>query len=79
MVILFFYRPEKSMKGLRWFEFGVVLLVLGVVVCFCIQLSLITDTPVGDVFRGYLPSDAITESRGYVLIFQQGPCGCSRC
>ena len=64
MVILIFYRPEKSMRGLRGFEFFVVLLVLGVVICFCIQLSLITDTSVGEVFRGYLPSDAITESRG---------------
>ena len=54
------------MKGLRIFEYFVVALVLGVVICFCIQLSLIEDTSVGEVFRGYLPSSAIVESNGFV-------------
>lgn len=44
----------------------VIALVLGVVICFCIQLSLIKDTSVGEVFRGYLPSSAIVQSEGYV-------------
>jgi len=44
----------------------VVALVLGVVICFCIQLSLIKDTSVVEVFRGYLPSSAIVQSEGYV-------------
>jgi metal iron transporter len=52
------------MKGLRAFEMFVVALVLGVVICFCIQLSLIKDTSVGEVFRGYLPSSAIVQSEG---------------
>jgi len=64
MAILFFYNPSGSMRGLRLFEFFVCLLVLGVVVCFCIQLSLITDTSVSEVFRGYLPSGAIVEQQG---------------
>ncbi|KAK0622513.1 natural resistance-associated macrophage protein-domain-containing protein [Immersiella caudata] len=64
MVILFFYNPSSSMRGLRLFEMFVCLLVLGVVVCFCIQLSLITDTSVGEVFKGYLPSGAIVEQQG---------------
>ncbi|EON99758.1 putative transporter protein smf2 protein [Phaeoacremonium minimum UCRPA7] len=64
MVILFFYQPNGAMRGLRAFEFFVVLLVLGVVICFCIQLSMIDDTPVGDVFKGYLPSSAIVERKG---------------
>ncbi|KAI8648538.1 Manganese transporter [Fusarium keratoplasticum] len=64
MVILLFYRPEKSMKGLRIFEYFIMCLVLGVVICFCIQLSLIKDTPVGQVFKGYLPSGAIVEQQG---------------
>ena len=66
LVILFFYRPNGTMFGLRAFEFFVMLLVLGVVVCFCIQLSLIRGTTVGEVFRGYLPSSAVVESNGYV-------------
>jgi metal iron transporter len=52
------------MKGLRAFEFFVMALVLGVVICFCIQLSLIKDTPVSDVFRGYLPSTGMLQNGG---------------
>ncbi|GAO14582.1 hypothetical protein UVI_02009630 [Ustilaginoidea virens] len=62
MVILFFYRPHGAMKGLRLFEVFVCLLVSGVVVCFCIQLSLIKGD-VGQVFRGYLPSSELVESQ----------------
>jgi metal iron transporter len=62
MVILIFYRPHGSMKGLRYFEMFVVCLVLGVVVCFCIQLSLIKDTSPGEVFKGYLPSSSLIEA-----------------
>lgn len=64
MFILLFYRPEGSMKALRLFECFVMLLVLGVVVCFCYQLSLITGTTPGEVFKGYLPSSAIVETKG---------------
>lgn len=64
MIILLFYNPNGSMRGLRAFESFVVLLVLAVVVCFCIQMSLIRDTAVGDVFRGYLPSRAVVEQQG---------------
>lgn len=64
--IVVFYRPDGSMRGLRLFEVGVCFLVLGVVVCFCIQLSLIENTTVGQVFRGYLPSSSIIQTQGYV-------------
>ncbi|CAG8976061.1 hypothetical protein HYALB_00002339 [Hymenoscyphus albidus] len=64
LLILLFYKPNGSMRGLRAFEFFVMALVLGVVVCFCIQLSLIENTSIGEVFRGYLPSSAIIESDG---------------
>lgn len=46
------------------FECFVMFLVLAVVVCFCIQLSLIEDTSVGEVFLGYVPNDSITQSSG---------------
>ncbi|KAI8312557.1 metal ion transporter metal ion transporter [Colletotrichum sp. SAR11_59] len=62
--IVIFYRPDGSMRGLRLFEIGVCFLVLGVVVCFCIQLSLIQNTTVGQVFRGYLPSGSIIQTQG---------------
>lgn len=64
MFILLFYHPDGSMKGLRAFEIFVCLMLCGVVVCFCIQLSMIKDTGVGEVFRGYLPSSALVESKG---------------
>lgn len=55
------------MRRLRAFEFFVMALVLGVVVCFCIELSLIKDTSVGEVFKGYLPSSAIVKDQGLFL------------
>merc|ERR1711939_1199470 len=64
MLILLFYQPHGSMKSLRLFEFFIIGLVLAVVMCFCIQLSLIEETSVGKVFRGYVPSSAITEQQG---------------
>ncbi|KAK1970734.1 metal ion transporter metal ion transporter [Colletotrichum sublineola] len=62
--IVVFYRPDGSMRELRMFEIGVCILVLGVVVCFCIQLSLIENTTISQVFRGYLPSSSIIETQG---------------
>ena len=55
------------MRRLRYFEVFVILLVLGVVICFCIQLSLIQNTSVGEVFKGYLPSSAIVNGQGIYL------------
>ncbi|KAK0387245.1 hypothetical protein NLU13_5558 [Sarocladium strictum] len=63
MVILFFYRPEGEIRSLRFFEYFVSFLVLGVVICFCIQLSLIRDASPGDVFQGYLPSHYLLEQK----------------
>ncbi|CAD6506025.1 BgTH12-06957 [Blumeria graminis f. sp. triticale] len=64
LFILLFYNPNGSMKYLRSFECFVSVLVLGVVVCFCLQLSLIKDTSVVEVFRGYLPSREVFQSQG---------------
>lgn len=67
IVILIFYRPNGSMMHVRIFEYFVMALVLGVVVCFCLQLSYIQDTSVGMVFRGYLPSADIVRGNGIYL------------
>ncbi|KAI9763439.1 MAG: hypothetical protein M1840_000522 [Geoglossum simile] len=64
LFILLFYQPEGSLRHLRLFEICIAALVLGVVVCFCIQLSMIEETPVGEVFRGFLPSAEIFQSDG---------------
>jgi metal iron transporter len=58
LIILIFYRPSGTMRALRAFEFFVMALVLGVVVCFCFELSKI-KAPIGEVFRGYLPSSTL--------------------
>jgi metal iron transporter len=63
MLILVFYRPNGSMQGLRAFEYFVMLLVLAVVVCFCVEISLIRNTSAADVLRGYLPSRALVEQK----------------
>lgn len=53
------------MRRVRYFEFFVAALVIGVMICFCYSLSLIEDTSVKEVFRGYVPSSAIVEADGY--------------
>jgi metal iron transporter len=65
--ILFFYRPKGSMTHVRLFEYFVLLLVMGVMVCFAIQLSYIENTPVGEVFRGYVPSVPVIRGNGVYL------------
>lgn len=52
------------MRALRTFEIFVILLVLGVVICFCYELSQIENTTVGEVFEGYLPSSAVIQPQG---------------
>ena len=67
LIVLIFCKPENgTRKSLRAFELLVVPLVLGVVICFCIQLSMIdrTKNSVGEVFRGYLPSSALIQQQG---------------
>ncbi|KAK4545960.1 hypothetical protein LTR36_002524 [Oleoguttula mirabilis] len=65
LFILLFYRPgDGSMRALRAFEIFVALLVIGVVVCFCFQLSLIEGVSIREVFRGYAPSSALVTGRG---------------
>ncbi|KAI4148059.1 MAG: hypothetical protein LQ340_005258 [Diploschistes diacapsis] len=67
LLILLFYTPEGSLSRLRLFECFVAALVMAVVVCFCVQLSLLTNTSAGQVFFGYLPSAAVVEGEGVYL------------
>ncbi|MCJ1412793.1 hypothetical protein MMC19_006892 [Ptychographa xylographoides] len=64
LFILLFYRPDGSMKALRAFELFVAAFVLGVFICFCIELSLISKQYVGPIFDGFLPSSTIVQSQG---------------
>lgn len=61
LIVLLAHRPGNSMTLVRVFEYGVACLVLGVVICFAIQLAHIPEVPVGDVFRGFLPSHQLIE------------------
>jgi len=63
LIILIFYRPTGSMRGLRAFELFVMALVLGVVTCFCFELSKLKGVSVGQVFRGYVPSSTLIRSK----------------
>lgn len=64
LFILIFYRPNgASITARRVFEFFVALLVLGVLICFSIQLSFIKDTSVGEVFHGYVPSSTLVQGK----------------
>ncbi|KDQ10119.1 hypothetical protein BOTBODRAFT_501793 [Botryobasidium botryosum FD-172 SS1] len=67
LVVLIFYRPDGAMRGIRAFEFAVALLVIGVMVCFCIELSHITNSSFGEVMRGYLPSPGMVQGQGIYL------------
>lgn len=66
LFILIFYRSnnQASLTARRMFEFFVALLVLGVVVCFCIQLSFIRGVTPREVFAGYVPSSAVVQGQG---------------
>ncbi|EED21583.1 natural resistance-associated macrophage protein 1, putative [Talaromyces stipitatus ATCC 10500] len=66
LVLLLFYKPSGSTIGVRAFECFVILLVLAVAVCFCVELSLIHVPNVGEVFKGFLPSSTIVQSQGLV-------------
>lgn len=59
LIILSLYRSGKSVKFIYYFEYGVAALVLGVVVCFAIQLARMPPTPASQVFKGFIPSSVI--------------------
>ncbi|KAH7309943.1 natural resistance-associated macrophage protein [Rhexocercosporidium sp. MPI-PUGE-AT-0058] len=67
LIILLFYNTSGSMRKLRYFEYFVIFLVLGVMMCFFIQLSYIEGVQVAEVFKGYLPSSSIVEPKGLYL------------
>lgn len=63
LFILMFYKADGTLRRLRLFEMFVSVFIIGVFVSFCIELSLITE-PVGEVFRGYLPSKELFHGSG---------------
>ncbi|CAH02753.1 divalent metal ion transporter SMF1 [Kluyveromyces lactis] len=65
LFVLIAYKPgSSSMRFVRMFEYAVALLVFGVVICFCVELAYIPKTPVGHIFRGFVPSKQMFEHNG---------------
>jgi metal iron transporter len=52
------------MRGIRWFELGVSLLVLGVVVCFSVELAKTPNIDGREVMAGFIPSGVIFTADG---------------
>ncbi|CDO93700.1 unnamed protein product [Kluyveromyces dobzhanskii CBS 2104] len=67
LVVLLAYKPNGSLKLVRWFEAFVSLLVFATVICFAIELFSVHVESVGEVFKGFLPSKAVFESDGLYL------------
>lgn len=63
-IILLLYRPNGTLGGIRWFEFGISLLVVGVVVCFAIELAKTPNIDGRAVVRGFIPSSVIFTGDG---------------
>ncbi|KAK9446541.1 natural resistance-associated macrophage protein-domain-containing protein [Limtongia smithiae] len=64
LIVLMAYRPDGSLKLIRGFEYAVACLVLGVFVCFCVELSNIHGVTAGEVLKGYIPSKTVVSSEG---------------
>ncbi|KAK9386610.1 natural resistance-associated macrophage protein-domain-containing protein [Lipomyces mesembrius] len=64
LIVLVAYRPNGSLKGVRWFEYAVAFLVLAVVICFCVELGNIKGTSAAEVFKGFLPSKTVVSNQG---------------
>ncbi|KAL3231655.1 Manganese transporter SMF1 [Nakaseomyces bracarensis] len=66
LAIMATYRPgTSSMKVVRMFEMFVALLVVGVCICFAVELAFIPKTTSArKVFRGFVPSGQMFEHNG---------------
>jgi len=63
LFILLFYKPDGTLRRIRWFEVFVSIFVVGIFIMYCIELAYIS-ADVGQVFKGYLPSRRIFVSDG---------------
>jgi metal iron transporter len=63
-LILLLYRPNGTMRGVRWFEIGVSLLVAGIVVCFSIEMAKTPNIEGKEVMKGFIPSGVIFSADG---------------
>lgn len=67
MLVLIFFRPggSNSLKIFKVYEFCVAILVIGVAICFAIQLGYLPQgTSVRQIFKGFIPTHALFENDG---------------
>lgn len=67
LVVLAAYKSDQPLANfIRFFEYAVAVLVIGVISCFVALLAYLPreTTPVGLVFRGFVPSKEMTENGG---------------
>ncbi|GAV52823.1 hypothetical protein ZYGR_0AI01050 [Zygosaccharomyces rouxii] len=63
--VMFTYKGTSSLKFVKYFEYSVALLVLGVCICFAIELTYLPEgTSAAKVFRGFVPSSQMVENNG---------------
>ncbi|GAB1313100.1 hypothetical protein MFIFM68171_03310 [Madurella fahalii] len=63
LLILLFYTPTGELRRIRAFEIFVSILVAAVFITLCVALSMVT-APVGQVFRGFVPSREVFVDTG---------------
>lgn len=70
LVVLAAYRLDTPLAHfVRYFEYAVAVLVLGVVVCFCVALAHLPHgaAPVAQVLRGFAPSKEMVDGHGLTI------------
>lgn len=70
LFVLMAYKADtSSVKFLRYFEIFVAVLVMGVTICFAIELSQLglDHHQVGEIFRGFLPSSQMIQGSGITI------------
>jgi metal iron transporter len=64
LTILLVYNPSARLYFIRPFEIFIGLIVMTIFFLFVVELTKV-DVPVGEVFKGYLPSRRIFVGEGY--------------
>ncbi|KAH3688863.1 hypothetical protein WICPIJ_000169 [Wickerhamomyces pijperi] len=67
LFVLMAYRPGSSLNFVRMFEYGVALLVVVVVICFCLELAYLKNMDARQLFRGFAPSAEMFQGNGMYI------------
>lgn len=64
LIVLCAWRPDGSLRAMRYFEMGVAVLVCMVICCFVVLLAKIKGIQATAVMKGYLPNKTAFDSEG---------------